>query len=82
MTVTALLPFTEKLLRFLRVNGGLSRSAIADLMEVPRTTVFDNLIYLLREGLVIRKKFKLSGNARGRPIIIWCPVDKYRSEFK
>lgn len=79
--VTQLLPFTEKLLRFLRVNGGLSRSAISELMEVPRTTVYDNLMFLLRAGLVTKKRFKLPGRARGRPMIIWCPVDKYRSEF-
>ena len=82
MTVSILSPFGEKLLKLLRENGELSRAAICDIVKAPRTTVFDNLIYLERCGLVKKRRFFLEKRQRGRPIILWYAIDKYESEFE
>ena len=76
MTVHNLSPFGEKLLKLLRENGGLARFAICDILGAPRTTVYDNLLYLLRCGLVQRNRLFPKKRKKGRPIIMWCPVDK------
>lgn len=83
MGVQSLSPFGEILLKLLRENGGLSRSAISDVLSAPRTTVFDNLIYLERCGLVERNKFFNKKRKKGRPLILWSAVAVIKeSEFK
>ena len=62
-------PFNKTLLALLREKGELSRTDVCKLLNVPRTTVFDNLDYLYRKELIQKKSVK--EQQRGRPIILW-----------
>ena len=59
----------ETLFTLLQEKGELSRSDICKLLNVPRTTVYDNLAYLERKGLIQKKSCQ--NQQRGRPVILW-----------
>ena len=66
-------PFNKALLALLQKKGALSRKLICKLLNVPRTTVFDNLDYLFRKGLIQKKSYKKQ--QRGRPVILWEAIE-------
>jgi len=60
--------FREKLLHL--VETPRTRKELVELMDAPRTTIYDNLYALIKKGLVV--KFSKSGGRRGRPTVYFC----------
>lgn len=64
-----LTPTQRSILTLLQRKGSLSRKVICQDLQVPWTTVYDNLLKLKKLDLV--EKFFRSTGKRGRPIIYW-----------
>jgi predicted ArsR family transcriptional regulator len=63
------LSISERIYNCIKKNNNISRDQIAFELNLPRTTVFDNLVQLLVKGLVEKKSAKI--NERGRPIVFY-----------
>ena len=61
------------LLNILKQKGSLNRSEMVQLIGKPRTTIYDNLVYLIKHGFV--KKFSRQVNSRGRPTVFFKSLD-------
>lgn len=60
----------EKILAVLLVSPkGITRTEICEIIKIPRTTVYDNLVKLQKQGRI--EKFSRSSGRRGRPIVLW-----------
>lgn len=59
----------EEILKTLREMGDMTRKALVLKIEIPRTTLFDNLNKLARKNLI--KKSPHPKGKRGRPTISW-----------
>ena len=59
----------ENLLETLRKNGPLSRSQMVNILGIPRTTIYDNLVGLMENDLV--KRFSRQINSKGRPVVFF-----------
>jgi predicted ArsR family transcriptional regulator len=62
-------PLQENLVDILKKNGPLTRSQMVDMLEKPRTTIYDNLSGLINRDMV--KKFSRQVNTRGRPVVFF-----------
>lgn len=59
----------KKLIVLLSTNGDLTRKQLCKLMDLPRTTVYDNLKILKDKNIV--SKYAKNNGERGRPQIFW-----------
>ena len=62
-------PLQYNLIQILRRNGPLTRKQLVNQLNTPRTTIYDNLVKLLKGKVV--KKFSRNNGKRGRPKIYW-----------
>ncbi len=62
-------PIQNFLIKTLKNNGPLTRRELVSKLNIPRTTVYDNLIKLQKENIV--KKFSRNNGKKGRPKIYW-----------
>jgi len=58
-----------KILNTLQSQGPMNRDNLANLLDRPRTTVYDHLKKMLEQGRV--KKFVRPRTTRGRPSVFW-----------
>lgn len=62
--------FTQKaIFDELAFGKPLTRSNLVEILKTPRTTIYDNLVQLQKEKLVM--KFSRNTGIRGRPYIFW-----------
>ena len=66
-------PMQRELIKLLQKNGPMTRAEIVDMINKPRTTVYDNLIGLMTHNLV--KKYSRPNNTRGRPNVFFKLID-------
>lgn len=59
----------ETLINTLSEHGPMTRDQLVEMIETPRTTVYDNLDVLMSRNTVT--KFSRQVNARGRPVVFW-----------
>ena len=59
----------NSLIKTLNKNGPLTRDQMVELLNKPRTTIYDNLAVLINRNMV--KKFSRQVNARGRPVVFF-----------
>jgi len=59
----------QKILLLLIEEGPLSRKELANALNRPRTTIYDNLHKLLNKEIV--KKFRKNNGSRGAPTTFW-----------
>lgn len=62
-------PIQFNLIKTLKNEGPLTRRDLVKELEVPRTTIYDNLIKLQKRKLI--EKFSRNNGKRGRPLIFW-----------
>ena len=62
-------PIQENLINVLKKNGSLNRSQMVQLLDKPRTTIYDNLTSLVSRDII--KKFTKNINSRGRPVVFF-----------
>ncbi|MHA1341242.1 MAG: helix-turn-helix domain-containing protein [Promethearchaeota archaeon] len=62
-------PIQEKLIETLKKNGPLNRDQLVSILNIPRTTIYDNISELIRLNIV--KKFTRQINSRGRPKVFF-----------
>ncbi len=62
-------PLQYNLIKTLKNNGPLTRRELVNKLNTPRTTIYDNLVKLLKENVI--KKFSRNNGKRGRPKIYW-----------
>lgn len=62
-------PIQDKILERLEVSGSLTRRDLVRVLNIPRTTIYDNLVKLEKRKLV--EKISRSNGNRGRPLIFW-----------
>ncbi len=63
-----LTPIQYQLIQILEI-GSLKRRDLVQLLNSPRTTVYDNLIKLHKRKVV--EKFTKNNGKRGRPVVFW-----------
>jgi predicted ArsR family transcriptional regulator len=59
----------SNILDYLNDIGAASRRQLVEVLETPRTTVYDNLEGLEEKGLV--ERFKVHNGQQGRPMTYW-----------
>ncbi len=64
-----LTPIQNNLLNILKNSGSLTRRDLVNQLNIPRTTIYDNLVKLQKRKLV-EKSLRKNGK-RGRPLIFW-----------
>lgn len=64
-----LVPIERFLLNILSEKGPVTRGALVELTNIPRTTLYDVLSKLIRNGKVTKKP--LHNNKRGRPKVLF-----------
>lgn len=62
-------PIQVNLIKALKDVGPLTRRDLARELNIPRTTIYDNLIKLQKRKLL--EKYSRSDGKRGRPLIFW-----------
>jgi predicted ArsR family transcriptional regulator len=62
-------PLQEDLVEALKKNGPLTRGQMVEMLDRPRTTIYDNLSGLINRDMV--KKFSRQVNTRGRPVVFF-----------
>lgn len=62
-------PLQKKLIEILEKNGPMTRLDLVKAVDIPRTTVYDNLMRLSCYKIV--KKFSRPTNSRGRPLVFF-----------
>ncbi|MFW9971089.1 MAG: winged helix-turn-helix domain-containing protein [Candidatus Odinarchaeota archaeon] len=62
-------PLQIEILKTLEEKGELTRRDFVKLLEIPRTTIYDNLVRLQKQKII--EKFSRSNGKAGRPLIYW-----------
>ena len=65
----------EAILNTLTAHGPCARDYLVTLINVPRSTIYDNLEILEARGKVYRRNRSLERPGRGRPIVLWRIVE-------
>ncbi|MFX1365844.1 MAG: helix-turn-helix domain-containing protein [Promethearchaeota archaeon] len=66
-------PIQYVLFKTLEKIGPITRRELAKKLEIPRTTVYDNLLKLQKRKLI--EKYSRNNGRRGRPLIFWKVSD-------
>jgi predicted transcriptional regulator len=64
-----LTPIQSNLINKLRNEGPTTRRDLVDILNSPRTTIYDNLLKLQKRKLI--EKFTRNSGRRGRPLVFW-----------
>jgi len=64
-----LTPIQYNLIKKLQNNGPSTRRDLVKVLNSPRTTIYDNLLKLLKIKLI--EKFTRNNGMRGRPLVFW-----------
>lgn len=67
--VSLLSPLELKLINILELKGARTRVELVEYLNLPRTTVYDNLMRLINKNLV--EKFNRHQKSRGRPLVFF-----------
>jgi len=59
----------KELVEALNKKGPMTRAELVDSINKPRTTIYDNLMGLMRHDLV--KKYSRPTNEKGRPLVFF-----------
>lgn len=62
-------PIQKKILELLAENGPMVRDDLAEIINKPRTTIYDNLVGLMQHDLI--QKYSRPTNCRGRPLVFF-----------
>ena len=72
-----LTPIQRNLLMVMEEHGPTERRSFVKLLNIPRTTVYDNLLKLQNHHII--EKFKFNNGKRGAPVVYWR-IKKYLME--
>jgi predicted ArsR family transcriptional regulator len=64
-----LTPIQSHLINKLRNNGPSTRKDLVNILNSPRTTIYDNLLKLQKRKLI--EKYTRKNGMRGRPLVFW-----------
>ena len=64
-----LTPIQSNLIKKLRNSGPTTRRDLVNILNSPRTTIYDNLLKLQKRKLI--EKFTRNNGMRGRPLVFW-----------
>jgi len=64
-----LTPIQYNLIKKLQNNGPSTRRDLVNVLNSPRTTIYDNLLKLQKRKLI--EKFTRNNGMRGRPLVFW-----------
>ena len=64
-----LTPIQNGLIKTLQRIGPSTRAELVNVLETPRTTIYDNLLKLQKIKLI--EKFSRNNGKRGRPLVFW-----------
>ena len=64
-----LTPIQYNLIKKLQNNGPSTRKDLVNVLNSPRTTIYDNLLKLQKRKLI--EKFTRNNGMRGRPLVFW-----------
>jgi len=64
-----LTPLQHNLIKTLKLNGAITRRELVKSLNVPRTTIYDNLLKLQKRKII--EKFTRNNGKRGRPLVFW-----------
>jgi predicted ArsR family transcriptional regulator len=59
----------QNLYDILRINGDMTRKQLKKELNIPRTTIYDNLVKLQKRKLI--EKYSKNNGKRGRPKVFW-----------
>jgi len=62
-------PIQSHLINKLRNNGPSTRKDLVNILNSPRTTIYDNLLKLQKRKLI--EKYTRKNGMRGRPLVFW-----------
>jgi len=62
-------PTQYNLIKSLKIDGPLTRKDFVNQLNIPRTTIYDNLVKLQKRR-VVEKVIRNNGK-RGRPLVFW-----------
>lgn len=64
-----LTPIQNNLIKNLKTIGPSTRRDLVNVLNSPRTTIYDNLLKLQKRKLI--EKFTRTNGMRGRPLVFW-----------
>ncbi|MFX1446543.1 MAG: hypothetical protein ACFFCG_00240 [Promethearchaeota archaeon] len=64
-----LTPIQYNLIKKLQTIGPSTRRDLVNVLDSPRTTIYDNLLKLQKRKLI--EKFTRNNGMRGRPLVFW-----------
>jgi uncharacterized membrane protein len=64
-----LTPLQNNLIKTLQANGPITRRELVKHLNIPRTTIYDNLLKLQKRKII--EKFTRNNGKRGRPLVFW-----------
>ncbi|MFX0059885.1 MAG: helix-turn-helix domain-containing protein [Candidatus Heimdallarchaeota archaeon] len=64
-----LTPLQHNLIKTLQSNGPITRRELVKYLNIPRTTIYDNLLKLQKRKII--EKFTRNNGKRGRPLVFW-----------
>ncbi|MFX1405599.1 MAG: MarR family transcriptional regulator [Promethearchaeota archaeon] len=64
-----LTPIQHNLIKALKTNGAITRRELVKTLNIPRTTIYDNLLKLQKRKII--EKFTRNNGKRGRPLVFW-----------
>lgn len=64
-----LTPLQDNLMKILYEKGPSTRKELVNHLNIPRTTIYDNLLKLQKRKLL--EKFTRNYGNRGRPLVFW-----------
>jgi predicted transcriptional regulator len=67
-------PLQKDLIKALEKNGPMTRADIVRSVDKPRTTIYDNLVGLIRHHVV--KKYSRPTNSKGRPLVFFKVMEE------
>ncbi|MHA1782271.1 MAG: helix-turn-helix domain-containing protein [Promethearchaeota archaeon] len=64
-----LTPLQYRLIKILKEYGPSTRRELVKHLNIPRTTIYDNLLKLQKRKML--EKFTRNNGRRGRPLVFW-----------
>ena len=62
-------PLQNSLIKILEDSGPITRKELVSTLNIPRTTIYDNLLKLQKRKMI--EKFSRNNGRRGRPLVFW-----------
>lgn len=67
-------PLQKDLIKTLEKNGPMTRADLVRSVDKPRSTIYDNLVGLIRHNVV--KKYSRPTNSIGRPLVFFKVMEE------